>query len=77
MHCFILIFLPLRWRADLWIGCSDSRVSANEIVGLQPGELFVHRNVANLVVNTDMNMLSVLQFAGPWAARFRAFWRPS
>ncbi|MDF1644630.1 MAG: carbonate dehydratase [Pseudomonadales bacterium] len=47
----------------LWIGCSDSRVPANEIVGLMPGELFVHRNVANLVVHTDMNCLSVLQFA--------------
>jgi carbonic anhydrase len=47
----------------LWIGCSDSRVPANEIVGLAPGELFVHRNVANLVVHTDLNCLSVLQFA--------------
>jgi carbonic anhydrase len=47
----------------LWIGCSDSRVPANEIVGLHPGELFVHRNVANLVVHTDLNCLSVLQFA--------------
>ena len=47
----------------LWIGCSDSRVPANEIVGLDPGELFVHRNVANLVVHTDLNCLSVLQFA--------------
>ena len=47
----------------MWIGCSDSRVPANEIVGLAPGELFVHRNVANLVVHTDLNCLSVLQYA--------------
>ena len=47
----------------LWIGCSDSRVPANQITGTQPGEIFVHRNVANLVINTDVNVLSVLDFA--------------
>ena len=47
----------------LWIGCSDSRVPAEELVGLAPGEIFVHRNVANVVVHTDFNSLSVIQFA--------------
>jgi carbonic anhydrase len=49
--------------AFLWIGCSDSRVPANEVTNTEPGEIFVHRNVANMVVNTDLNLLSVLQYA--------------
>ena len=53
----------LQQPSYLWIGCSDSRVPANQIVGLPPGELFVHRNVANLVIHTDLNCLSVMQFA--------------
>lgn len=47
----------------LWVGCSDSRVPANEITGTKPGEIFVHRNIANMVVHTDLNLLSVLQYA--------------
>ncbi|MFM8393233.1 MAG: carbonic anhydrase, partial [Acidobacteriota bacterium] len=47
----------------LWIGCSDSRVPAEEVTGTEPGELFVHRNIANQVIHTDFNMLSVLQYA--------------
>ena len=60
---FFLTLSRQQFPSYLWIGCSDSRVPANEIVGLLPGELFVHRNIANLVVHTDLNCLSVMQFA--------------
>jgi len=60
---FFLKLSRQQFPSYLWIGCSDSRVPANQIVGLLPGELFVHRNVANLVVHTDLNCLSVMQFA--------------
>src|SRR3989338_2068308 len=60
---FFLKLSKLQSPRYLWIGCSDSRVPANEITGLLPGELFVHRNVANIVVHTDLNCLSVLQYA--------------
>ena len=62
-HDFFQRLVAQQNPSYLWIGCSDSRVPANEIVGLRPGELFVHRNVANLVVHTDLNCLSVMQFA--------------
>ena len=55
--------LELQSPEILWIGCSDSRVPANQITGTEPGEIFVHRNVANLVINTDVNVLSVLDYA--------------
>ena len=60
---FFLKLSRQQFPGYLWIGCSDSRVPANQIVGLLPGELFVHRNIANLVVHTDLNCLSVMQFA--------------
>ena len=60
---FFLNLSRQQFPSYLWIGCSDSRVPANQIVGLLPGELFVHRNIANLVVHTDLNCLSVMQFA--------------
>jgi len=60
---FFLKLSQQQFPRYLWIGCSDSRVPANQIVGLSPGELFVHRNLANLVVHTDLNCLSVIQFA--------------
>jgi carbonic anhydrase len=60
---FFLKLSQQQYPEYLWIGCSDSRVPANQIVGLLPGELFVHRNVANLVVHTDLNCLAVMQFA--------------
>lgn len=60
---FFINLSKLQAPEYLWIGCSDSRVPANEITGTQPGEVFVHRNIANMVVHTDMNMLSVLDYA--------------
>jgi carbonic anhydrase len=60
--CYFERLVDLQAPQYLWIGCSDSRVPANQITGLQPGEVFVHRNVANIVVDTDLNCLSVLQF---------------
>ncbi|HWB59280.1 MAG TPA: carbonate dehydratase [Chthoniobacteraceae bacterium] len=60
---FFTILSKQQVPAYLWIGCADSRVPANEIVGLMPGEVFVHRNVANIVTHTDFNCLSVIQFA--------------
>jgi carbonic anhydrase len=60
---FFIRLSKLQSPEFLWIGCSDSRVPANEITGTQPGEIFVHRNVANMVINTDVNLLSVLDYA--------------
>ena len=60
---FFSRLMHLQTPEFLWIGCSDSRVPANQITGLAPGEVFVHLNVANLVIHTDLNMLSVLQYA--------------
>jgi carbonic anhydrase len=60
---FFNSLLNIQTPEFLWIGCSDSRVPANEITNTQPGEIFVHRNVANLVINTDVNLLSVLDYA--------------
>ena len=60
---FFLRLSQLQAPKYLWIGCSDSRVPANQIMGLAPGEVFVHRNIANVVVHTDLNCMSVIQFA--------------
>jgi carbonic anhydrase len=60
---YFIHLAELQMPEFLWIGCSDSRVPANEVTNTEPGEIFVHRNIANLVVNTDLNMLSVLKYA--------------